>query len=64
MAAAYAELGRFQEAVTAQEEAIRLIQNDESGRFSKEKTLYTHEKYLTAYKAGKPWRKETEKTAN
>ena len=64
MAAAYAELGRFQEAVKLQEEAIDYKRSDQYGIAVKEWYLNAYEKYLNSYKTGKPWRMETEKTAN
>jgi tetratricopeptide (TPR) repeat protein len=51
LAAAYAEAGRFQEAVESQEKAIEKLK--ESGNL---KDMLKYEKRLQSYKAGKPWR--------
>ena len=50
LAAAYAELGRFPEAVSVQEKALRLV--SEAGS-EEAKALAEH---LAAYQAGEPWR--------
>jgi tetratricopeptide (TPR) repeat protein len=52
LAAAYAEIGNFPEAITIQEKAISLLKEDNTER----RTEY--EKYLASYKEGKPWRIE------
>jgi tetratricopeptide (TPR) repeat protein len=53
LAAAYAEAGRFQEAIKTQERAItKLKQEGETQHLSK------CEEHLASYKAGKPWREK------
>jgi hypothetical protein len=51
LAAAYAEVGRFQEAIKTQERAITKLKR-EGGT----KDLPEFEQHLSTYKAGKPWR--------
>jgi len=51
LAAAYAEAGRFQEAIKTQERAITKLKQ-EGGT----KDLPEFEEHLASYKAGKPWR--------
>ena len=53
LAAAYAEAGRFQEAIKAQEKAITK-RKQEGGA----KDLSKYEEHLSSYKAGKPWREK------
>jgi tetratricopeptide (TPR) repeat protein len=53
LAAAYAEAGRFQEAITTQERAITKLKQ-EGGT----KDLPGFEEHLSSYKAGKPWREK------
>jgi tetratricopeptide (TPR) repeat protein len=52
LAAAFAEIGKFKEAIAAQEKAIALLK--EKG--SDEQTMAGYRKRLENYKAGKPWR--------
>jgi len=53
LAAAYAEAGRFKEAIKTQEMAItKLNQTGET------KDLPQYEEHLSSYKAGKPWREK------
>ena len=54
LAAAYAEAGRFQEAVKTEERAITRIKQSEGWV----ETLPEYEKHLSSYKAGKPWREK------
>ena len=54
LAAAYAEVGRFQDAVRTQEKAIRMLR----GREAAEKEVKDFEKPLASYRAGKPWREK------
>jgi len=51
LAAAYAEAGRFQEAIKTQERAIRKLKQE-----GEIKDLPVFEEHLSSYKAGKPWR--------
>lgn len=53
LAAAYAETGRFKEAVETQEEALDLLKKQ--GSVSK-KDLTRYEQHLQAYKSNRPWR--------
>jgi tetratricopeptide (TPR) repeat protein len=53
LAAAYAEMGRFEEAVTTQEMAISLFIKITAEQSSEKDEL---EKHLEAFKANKPWR--------
>jgi tetratricopeptide (TPR) repeat protein len=53
LAAAYAEAGRFQEAIKTQEKAITKLKQ-EGGT----EALPEFEKHLSSYKAGKPWREK------
>jgi len=53
LAAAYAEAGRFQEAIKSQEKAITKLKQ-EGGT----KDLPECEEHLSSYKAGKPWREK------
>ena len=53
LAAAYAEVGRFQEAVNTQEKAITKVKQE-----GREKALPEYEKHLSSYKSGKPWREK------
>jgi tetratricopeptide (TPR) repeat protein len=53
LAAAYAEAGRFQEAIKTQERAIAKLKQ-EGGT----KDLPEFEEHLSSYKAGKPWREK------
>lgn len=55
LAAAYAEAGRFQEAIKTQERAITRIKQSESWAGS---LLPEYEKHLLSYKAGKSWREK------
>jgi tetratricopeptide (TPR) repeat protein len=50
LAAAYAEAGRFQEAIKTQERAITKLKQE-----GREKALPEYEEHLSSYKAGKPW---------
>jgi len=51
LAAAYAEAGQYQEAVSTQKRAISLVEKEEKG-----KDLDELEKRLRYYQDGKPWR--------
>jgi len=51
LAAAYAEAGRFQEAIKTQEKAITKLKQE-----GREKALPEYEEHLSSYKSGKPWR--------
>jgi tetratricopeptide (TPR) repeat protein len=53
LAAAYAEAGRFQEAIKTQERAITK-RKQEGGK----KDLPHYEEHLSSYKAGEPWREK------
>jgi tetratricopeptide (TPR) repeat protein len=53
LAAAYAETGKFQEAIKAQEEALELLKKP--GPVPKEE-LAPYDRHLQAYKSNKPWR--------
>jgi tetratricopeptide (TPR) repeat protein len=53
LAAAYAEAGRFQEAIKTQERAITKLKQEGELR-----DLPELEKHLSSYKAGKPWREK------
>jgi len=53
LAAAYAEVGRFQEAINTQERAIAKLKKD-----GNTKAIAEWEKHLASYKAGKPWREK------
>jgi tetratricopeptide (TPR) repeat protein len=53
LAAAYAEAGRFQEAIKTQERAITKLKQE-----GETKDLPEFEKHLSSYKAGKPWREK------
>jgi hypothetical protein len=50
-AAAYAEAGRFQEAIKTQERAITKLKREGGTKY-----LPEYEEHLSSYKAGKPWR--------
>jgi len=52
LAAAYAEVAKYQEAVNTQNEAIELLKKDPDG----EDKITNYNKHLESYKAGKPWR--------
>jgi tetratricopeptide (TPR) repeat protein len=53
LAAAYAEAGRFQEAIKTQERAITKLKQEGGTQY-----LPEFEKHLSSYKAGKPWREK------
>jgi len=53
LAAAYAEAGRFQDAIKTQERAITKLKQE-----GETKNLPQYEKRLSSYKAGKPWREK------
>jgi tetratricopeptide (TPR) repeat protein len=53
LAAAYAEAGKFKEAIETQEEALDLLKNQ--GPF-RQKDLAPYDRHLQAYKSNKPWR--------
>jgi tetratricopeptide (TPR) repeat protein len=53
LAAAYAEAGRFQEAIKTEERAIAKLK--EQGN---KKDMAKYEQRLASYKAGKPWREK------
>lgn len=53
LAAAYAEAGRFQDAITTQEKAITKLKQE-----GETKDLPEFEERLSSYKAGKPWREK------
>lgn len=53
LAAAYAEAGRFKEAVETQEEAIDLLKKQGS---APKEDLARYDHHLQAYKSNKPWR--------
>jgi tetratricopeptide (TPR) repeat protein len=63
LAAAYAEAGRFQDAIEAQKQAIKLLpENIKKGR-KEDKKIKTeneleYERHLASYEAGKPWREK------
>jgi tetratricopeptide (TPR) repeat protein len=52
LAAAYAEAGRFEDAITVQEKAIALLRKEEG----KTEILAGYMERLNSYKANKPWR--------
>jgi len=54
LAAAYAEAGRFQEAIKTQERAIAKLKKEKGNK----KDMAEYEKHLASYKAGKPWREK------
>jgi tetratricopeptide (TPR) repeat protein len=53
LAAAYAEAGRFQDAIQTQERAIKLVEKE-----GETEDLAEFKKHLDSYKAGKPWREK------
>jgi len=53
LAAAYAEAGRFQEAIKTQEKAITKLEQEGWTQY-----LSEYEERLSSYKAGKPWREK------
>jgi tetratricopeptide (TPR) repeat protein len=53
LAAAYAEAGRFQDAIKTQEQAITNLKQEGGTQF-----LPEYEEHLFSYKAGKPWREK------
>jgi tetratricopeptide (TPR) repeat protein len=53
LAAAYAEAGRFQEAIKTQERAMTKLKQEGGA-----KSLPKYEEHLSSYKAGKPWREK------
>jgi tetratricopeptide (TPR) repeat protein len=53
LAAAYAEAGRFQDAITTQEKAITKLKQEGGTQY-----LPECEERLSSYKAGKPWREK------
>jgi tetratricopeptide (TPR) repeat protein len=53
LAAAYAEAGRFQEAIKTQEKAIKLLEKE-----GETEDLAEFKEHLDSYKAGKPWREK------
>jgi tetratricopeptide (TPR) repeat protein len=53
LAAAYAEAGRFQEAIKTEERAIAKLKEE-----GNTKDIPELEKHLASYKAGKPWREK------
>jgi len=53
LAAAYAEAGRFQEAIKTQERAITKLEQEGGTQY-----LPECEERLSSYKAGKPWREK------
>jgi tetratricopeptide (TPR) repeat protein len=53
LAAAYAEAGRFQDAIKAQEKAITKLKQEGGTKY-----LLEFEEHLATYKAGKPWREK------
>jgi hypothetical protein len=53
LAAAYAEAGRFQDAIQTQERAITKRKQE-----GWTKDLSEYEKHLSSYKAGRPWREK------
>ena len=53
LAAAYAEAGRFQDAIKTLERAIAKLKEE-----GKAKAIPKYEKHLSSYKAGKPWREK------
>jgi tetratricopeptide (TPR) repeat protein len=53
LAAAYAEAGRFQEAIKTEEEAIAKLQQE-----GNTKDIPECNKHLASYKGGKPWREK------
>jgi tetratricopeptide (TPR) repeat protein len=55
LAAAYAEAGRFQEAIKTEERAIEKLKEEENTKKDISELL---EKHLACYKAGKPWREK------
>ena len=54
LAAAYAEVGRFQDAVKTQEKVIRMLKD----KVADEKEVKDYEKRLASYRAGNPWREK------
>jgi tetratricopeptide (TPR) repeat protein len=53
LAAAYAEAGRFQDAIKTQEQAITKLKQE-----GETQDLAEYEQHLASYKAGKPWREQ------
>jgi len=53
LAAAYAEAGRFQDAIKTQEKAIKLLEKE-----GETEDLAEFKEHLDSYKAGKPWREK------
>lgn len=53
LAAAYAEAGRFQDAIKTQEKAIAKLKKEETT-----KAIPEYEEHLASYEAGKPWREK------
>jgi tetratricopeptide (TPR) repeat protein len=53
LAAAYAEAGRFQEAIKTEERAIEKLEEE-----GNTKAIAECNKHLSSYKAGKPWREK------
>jgi tetratricopeptide (TPR) repeat protein len=53
LAAAYAEAGRFQDAIKTQEWAITKLEQE-----GRKKSLAEYEEHLASYKSGKPWREK------
>lgn len=53
LAVAYAEAGRFQEAIKTEEKAIAKLKEE-----GKTKDLPEYEEHLASFKAGKPWREK------
>jgi tetratricopeptide (TPR) repeat protein len=51
LAAAYSEVGKFEDAITTQEKVIELLKKE-----SKQKNLIQYVERLKSYKAHKPWR--------
>jgi len=54
LAAAYAEVGRFEDAIMTQERAIALLKKEESKR----NTIDECVEHLNSYKVNKPWREK------
>jgi tetratricopeptide (TPR) repeat protein len=53
LAAAYAEAGRFQDAIKTEEKAIAKLKKE-----GNTKNIPAFEEHLSSYKAGKPWREK------